>query len=142
MKWKITPLKGNVAIKSVDGRYLKVTGDGLAFADQNYDPSAKFTVEIAGPNQTVLSGSNAKYVRIYESSNFDIRCDAMNNSDAVTLGTLYLADGLINLTITQQVSLSDRTIFLSSQAGTKSYGPSLRALDFEDVTCRFIVEYL
>ncbi|EGO28762.1 hypothetical protein SERLADRAFT_459537 [Serpula lacrymans var. lacrymans S7.9] len=135
---KYVPLSNNVTIQGIDGKYLRVVGDGLEFTDQAYDPNAKFSVEaVTGGN--ILIGANGKYVRMYDTPNFDIKCDAMNSTDAVILGTLFIGDGLANLTITKQRSLSDETVFLSSLAGTTSYSKSLRSSVFEDITCRFII---
>ena len=39
-------VSGTIAIRSVDGRYLKVlSNDGLAFGSQKYDDKAKFEVK-------------------------------------------------------------------------------------------------
>ncbi|EGN96846.1 hypothetical protein SERLA73DRAFT_185044 [Serpula lacrymans var. lacrymans S7.3] len=138
----ITPLKGGFAIKSNDGRYLKVIGEGLAFRDQIYDSSAKFTTERTSNQQNVLKGNNGKYVRIYETNKFDIKCDAKDQRDALSVGSLFLADSFVNFTITNQASLGGRTVFMSSEVGSVSYSPSIRAKDFEDVSCRFTVSYV
>jgi hypothetical protein len=50
-------MTGNIAIQSLDGRYMKVTAsNGLAFGDQNLDDRAKFTVKPGSNNKVQLVG--------------------------------------------------------------------------------------
>ncbi|KAJ7857237.1 hypothetical protein B0H13DRAFT_2357035 [Mycena leptocephala] len=72
---------GNIAILSLDGRYMKVTAsNGLAFGDQTLDDRAKFS-------------STKKYVNMYY-----IMCEGLVVS-GLSMGILHLTNGMINFTI-------------------------------------------
>lgn len=72
----------------------------------------------------------------------DVKCDLEGPSEALSLGIVYLADGLVNFTITGYQTQDGRTAYLSSQAGSVDYKGSLAVKSFEDVTCRFKIQNL
>lgn len=149
-------LQGTIAIKGVDGKYLKVTStNALEFGTQEFDDNAKFIVQKEGdkiglkgaicPSCTGsryrmmtdhMTGNNSKFVNMYYVD--DVKCEGPTGG--VHFGIVYLADGQVNLTVTGYSGQNGRTKYLSSQAGSKAYKGSLHVHEFEDFTCRFTIE--
>ncbi|KAJ7923328.1 hypothetical protein B0H13DRAFT_2316518 [Mycena leptocephala] len=131
---------GNIAILSLDGRYMKVTAsNGLAFGDQTLDDRAKFSV-VPGSNSKIqlVAQSTKKYVNMYYINN--VKCEGP--SGGLSMGILYLTNGMINFTIQGYQGQDGRTAFLSNEAGNASYNGSLAVKDLEDVNCRFKIQNL
>ncbi|KAJ6488560.1 hypothetical protein C8R47DRAFT_1125965 [Mycena vitilis] len=132
-------MTGNIAIKSLDGRYLKVTSsNGLAFGDQKLDDRAKFSVKPGSNNKIQLVGCNGKYVNMYYIN--DVKCEGDNGG--LAMGIVNLPDGMINLTIQGYQGQDGRTAYLSNEAGNVSYNGSLAVRDTENENCRFKIENL
>ncbi|KAJ7184290.1 hypothetical protein C8R46DRAFT_1063586 [Mycena filopes] len=130
---------GTIAIRGVDGKYLKVTPtNGLEFGNQQLDDNAKFQVKQGSNSKIQLVGKNGKYVNMYYIN--DVKCEG--DSGGLSLGIVYLTGGMCNLTITGYQGQDGRTAFLSSEAGSPDYKGSLAVKDIEDRTCRFTVQNL
>lgn len=70
----------------------------------------------------------------------DVKCEGP--SGGLSVGIVYLADGLVNFTVSGYSGQDGRTKYLSSQAGSPAYNGSLAVKDYEDITCRFSIENL
>ena len=70
----------------------------------------------------------------------DVTCEG--NGGGVKFGIVYLADDMINFTVSGYQGQGNRTKYLSSQAGGVAYNGSLAVKEFEDVTCRFKIQNL
>ena len=142
-------VSGTIAIRSVDGRYLKVLwNDGLAFGSQKLDDKAKFEVKqfpggkiglvgersdnfqnlFADICSTWFSpfflpspGPNEKHVNMYYVN--DVMCKGP--SGGVSLGIVHLEDGLVNFTISGYSGMNGCTKFLSCFAGSEAYEGSI-----------------
>ncbi len=90
---------GNIAIRDLDGKYMKVTSsDGLKFANQHFDGTAKFVVQkhndgkisLKGKTRyffipfsfpltllSSLTGSNGKIVNYYADDN--VKCEGVES---------------------------------------------------------------
>ncbi|KAJ7837025.1 hypothetical protein B0H14DRAFT_2792587 [Mycena olivaceomarginata] len=135
-------MTGNIAIlSSPDRRYLEVLEDnkGLAFREQKINDRARFTVKQGSNNKIQLvSLATNKYVNMYYIN--DVKCEG--DGGGLSMGIVYLTNGLINLTITGYQGQDGRTAFLSNEAGNISYNGSLAVRELENENCRFIIENL
>ncbi|KAJ7043159.1 hypothetical protein C8F04DRAFT_1287316 [Mycena alexandri] len=133
-------LTGNIAILGIDGKYMRVTDtNGMEFGTQFMDDSCKFQVK-QGSNSKIqlVSMKNQKYVNMYYIN--DVKCEG--DSGGLSMGIVYLTNGMCNLTISGYQGQDGRTAFLSSQAGSPDYKGSLAVKDLEDITCCFTVQNL
>ncbi|KAJ7273157.1 hypothetical protein C8J57DRAFT_1316945 [Mycena rebaudengoi] len=130
---------GNIAIKGIDGKYMRVTAtNGLEFGTQQMDDNCKFTVKPAANGKIQLVGPNNKYMNMYYIN--DVKCEGTGGG--LQVGILYLPEGQANLTISGYQGQDGRTAFLSSEAGSPDYKGSLAVKGIEDRTCRFTVQNL
>ncbi|KDQ50134.1 hypothetical protein JAAARDRAFT_89100, partial [Jaapia argillacea MUCL 33604] len=132
-------VSGTIAIKGVDGKYMKVTSTGgLEFGDQKLTDNAKFKVEKYDHGQVGFVGSNGKHVNMYYHN--DVKCEGPGGGLGV--GILYLPGGKVIFTISGYGGQDGRTGFLSSQAGSPAYNGSLAVKDYPDFTCEFTIQNL
>lgn len=130
-------VSGTIALKSQDGRYMKVfNGDGLRFHDRVLDDNAIFTVINVKDDTINLKGPNGKIVNMYYIS--DVKCAGPRGG--VELGVVQSGGNSIKLTISGYQGMGPRPRFLSSTPGHESYNGSLAVKENEDHSCYFFVE--
>ncbi|ETW80250.1 hypothetical protein HETIRDRAFT_418288 [Heterobasidion irregulare TC 32-1] len=134
----VAKVSGTIAVKSVDGRYLKANAnDELEFSDDRFDDEAKFIVKLRGDRLNLI-GYNGMYVTMDANMGGVSFVQCKGSGRGLTMGLIHLADGMVNFTISGYQGQHGKISFLSSRTGWAD--GSLAVVDETDETCSFVIE--
>lgn len=137
-----TVISSTIALRSYDGRYMKVSTDegSLAFHDRHVDDNAKFALINLANGKISLKGPNGKLLHMSHCSNH-VMC--IGSEGGVEFEVVHLGASCVALTISAHHEVGARTKFLSSGVGKEPYSGSLVVTDDMDgPSCCFVVEIL
>ncbi|KAI0934505.1 hypothetical protein AcV5_006328 [Taiwanofungus camphoratus] len=139
--YRIPAISGTIAIRSLNGFYVKLTqrrgarGD-LECRSRTLNEHAHFVVINQSNGKVCLRGYNGYLMTCFMSG--DIKC--WGPGGGVDLGIIDLGHGLVNFSVSGYAGQKSRTGYLSTRPGRDDSTLSLQYV--EDETCRFRIVHL